>query len=128
MGEHGAQTTGGSEPPRRFAASAHGLDSADPFEECDQRRRGAEADGAQGEGVEHASGPSEPCARQPRGHSRAQATKGPAEGRLSGAEAHPQRCEREEDEPVVRLSQRALPLIELLEAAVKDECDVMWDR
>jgi hypothetical protein len=38
------------------------------------------------------------------------------------------RCCREEDEPVVRLSQRALPLIELLEAAVKDECDVMWDR
>ena len=36
--------------------------------------------------------------------------------------------DREEDEPVVRLSQRALPLIELLEAAVKDECDVMWDR
>jgi hypothetical protein len=29
---------------------------------------------------------------------------------------------------LVRLSQRALPLIELLEAAVKDECDVMWDR
>jgi hypothetical protein len=36
--------------------------------------------------------------------------------------------EREEDEPVVRLSQRAMPLIELLEAAVKDECDVMWDH
>ncbi len=36
--------------------------------------------------------------------------------------------DREDDEPVVRLSQRALPLIELLEAAVKDECDVMWDR
>ena len=36
--------------------------------------------------------------------------------------------DREENEPVVRLSQRALPLIELLEAAVKDECDVMWDR
>ena len=36
--------------------------------------------------------------------------------------------DREKDEPVVRLSQRALPLIELLEAAAKDECDVMWDR
>ena len=36
--------------------------------------------------------------------------------------------DREENEPVVRLSQRALPLIELLEAAAKDECDVMWDR
>ena len=36
--------------------------------------------------------------------------------------------EPEESEPVVRLSQRALPLIELLEAAVKEECDVMWDH
>ena len=36
--------------------------------------------------------------------------------------------DREEDEPVVRLSQRALPLIELLEAAVNEACDVMWDR
>jgi hypothetical protein len=36
--------------------------------------------------------------------------------------------DREENEPVVRLSQRAQPLIELLEAAAKDECDVMWDR
>jgi hypothetical protein len=32
------------------------------------------------------------------------------------------------DEPVIRLSLRALPLVELLEAAVRDECDGMWDR
>ena len=36
--------------------------------------------------------------------------------------------DREEDEPVIRLSQRALPLIELLEAAAKEQCDVMWHR
>ena len=44
------------------------------------------------------------------------------------APANDDSSEREEDEPVVRLSQRALPLIELLEAAVKEECDVMWDH
>jgi hypothetical protein len=44
------------------------------------------------------------------------------------APASDEDSDREEDEPVVRLSQRALPLIELLEAAVKYECDVMWDR
>ena len=34
----------------------------------------------------------------------------------------------DEDEPIVSLSQRALPLIELLEAAAKAECNVMWDK
>ena len=34
----------------------------------------------------------------------------------------------EEEEPPVSLSHRALPLIKLLKAAAKDECDVMWDR
>lgn len=33
-----------------------------------------------------------------------------------------------EGEPVVSLSHRALPLIELLEAAVKAQCNVMWDK
>jgi hypothetical protein len=33
-----------------------------------------------------------------------------------------------DEEPVVSLSHRALPLIELLKAAEKAECDVMWDR
>lgn len=32
----------------------------------------------------------------------------------------------DEDEPPVSLSNRALPLIELLAAAAKDGCDVMW--
>ena len=36
--------------------------------------------------------------------------------------------DREEDEPVIRLSQRALPLIDLLEAAATEQCDVMWHR
>jgi len=33
---------------------------------------------------------------------------------------------RDEDEPPVTLPHRALPLIELLKAAAKDECAVMW--
>jgi hypothetical protein len=33
----------------------------------------------------------------------------------------------EDEEPAVSLGQRALPLIELLKAAAKAECNVMWD-
>ena len=33
----------------------------------------------------------------------------------------------EDEEPPVSLSHRALPLIELLKAAAKAECNVMWD-
>lgn len=36
--------------------------------------------------------------------------------------------EGEDDEPVITLSQRAWPLIELLKAAAKEKCSVMWDR
>lgn len=32
-----------------------------------------------------------------------------------------------DDEPPVSLAHRALPLIELLKAAEKEECNVMWD-
>jgi hypothetical protein len=40
----------------------------------------------------------------------------------------PETAEDEErDEPAVSLSNRALPLIELLDAAAKADCDVMWD-
>ena len=35
-------------------------------------------------------------------------------------------AEGEDDEPAVTLSHRALPLIELLKAAAKAECNVMW--
>lgn len=34
----------------------------------------------------------------------------------------------EEPEPPVSLAHRALPLIELLTAAAKARCDVLWDR
>jgi hypothetical protein len=34
----------------------------------------------------------------------------------------------EDGEPVVSLSHRALPLIELFEAAAKTKCNVMWDK
>jgi len=36
--------------------------------------------------------------------------------------------EEEEKEPPVSLAHRALPLIELLEAAATARCDVLWDR
>ncbi len=35
--------------------------------------------------------------------------------------------EAEDDEPAVSLPHRALPLIELLKAAAKANCNVMWD-
>ena len=34
--------------------------------------------------------------------------------------------EREEDEPAVSLQHRALPLVDLLRAAAKANCNVMW--
>ena len=37
-------------------------------------------------------------------------------------------AEEEDAEPAVSLSHRALPLIELLKAAAKANCDVMWDK
>lgn len=36
-------------------------------------------------------------------------------------------AQEEDDEPPVSLPHRALPLIELLKAAAKAECNVMWD-
>ena len=36
--------------------------------------------------------------------------------------------EEEAPEPPVQLAHRALPLIELLEASLKEQCDVMWDQ
>ena len=47
-----------------------------------------------------------------------------AEQQLAG----PDQSEDEEGEPVVSLSHRALPLIELLEAAAKTKSNVMWDK
>ncbi len=41
----------------------------------------------------------------------------------------PEKSEEEDDrEPIVSLSHRALPLIELLKAAAKKKCNVMWDK
>jgi hypothetical protein len=39
----------------------------------------------------------------------------------------PEEVAEEEDEPAVSLPHRALPLIELLKAAAKAKCNVMWD-
>jgi hypothetical protein len=36
-------------------------------------------------------------------------------------------AQAEDDEPAVSLTQRALPLIELLRSAAKAKCNVMWD-
>jgi hypothetical protein len=37
-------------------------------------------------------------------------------------------AEEEEGEPAVSLPHRALPVIELLKAAARARCDVMWDK
>jgi hypothetical protein len=44
------------------------------------------------------------------------------------APAPEQTADEEDDEPVVTLSHRAFPLIELLKAAASAKCDVMWDK
>jgi hypothetical protein len=36
--------------------------------------------------------------------------------------------DEDEERPKVRLSQRALPLVELLSAAARQGCNVMWDH
>lgn len=41
--------------------------------------------------------------------------------------AQQQPASQDEEEPAVSLHHRALPLVELLKAAAKAECDVMWD-
>ena len=33
----------------------------------------------------------------------------------------------EQSEPVVSIGHRAMPLVELLNSAIDDQCDVMWD-
>jgi len=45
---------------------------------------------------------------------------------IKATEAVPPVDDEDEDEPKVSMSHRALPLIELLTAAAKDGCDVMW--
>ena len=45
---------------------------------------------------------------------------------IEAVKAEPSVDEEDEDEPQVSLSHRALPLIDLLTAAVKEGCDVMW--
>ena len=35
--------------------------------------------------------------------------------------------DKDEDKPVVSISNRALPLIDLLTAAIEADCDVMWE-
>ncbi|MBT8120530.1 MAG: DUF1840 domain-containing protein [Gammaproteobacteria bacterium] len=41
-------------------------------------------------------------------------------------DSEPVREPEDDDEPVVSMAHRALPLIDLLSAAASDECDVMW--
>ena len=45
---------------------------------------------------------------------------------IEAEKAAPTVDDEDEDEPQVSLSNRALPLINLLTAAVRDGCDVMW--
>jgi len=44
------------------------------------------------------------------------------------AQSSEQPAENEDGEPVISLSHRALPLIELLRAAAKEKAFVMWDK
>jgi hypothetical protein len=49
---------------------------------------------------------------------------------VAGSKPLPERQDTkqaDDDEPPVSLSQRALPLIELLKAAEKNKCNVMWE-
>ena len=46
--------------------------------------------------------------------------------RIEAAKAAPPVDDEDEDVPQVSLSHRALPLIDLLAAAAKEGCDVMW--
>ncbi len=45
---------------------------------------------------------------------------------FEAAKAAPSVDDEDEDEPQVSLSNRALPLIDLLTAAAQEGCDVMW--
>jgi hypothetical protein len=45
---------------------------------------------------------------------------------IDAAKAAPPAPDDDEEEPVVSLAHRALPLIELLDAAVKADANVMW--
>ena len=45
---------------------------------------------------------------------------------IEAAKAAPSVDDEDEDEPQVSLSNRALPLINLLTAAAEEGCDVMW--
>lgn len=48
------------------------------------------------------------------------------QGIKSNASSTPQPMNKDEHEPPVSLAHRALPLIELLSAAAKEKCDVLW--
>jgi hypothetical protein len=51
-----------------------------------------------------------------------------AADRAASGESTPNGAESDDsEEPAVSLAHRAFPLIELLEAAAKRKCDVMWD-
>ena len=45
---------------------------------------------------------------------------------IEAAKAAPPVDDEDEDEPQVSLSNRALPLVNLLTAAAREGCDVMW--
>ena len=46
----------------------------------------------------------------------------------AGSQAPSQSTGHDEDEPVVGLGHRALPLVELLKAAARARCNVIWDK
>jgi hypothetical protein len=50
------------------------------------------------------------------------------EAGLKQVPASEEPAEGDDGEPAVSIQHRALPLVELLEAAATANCDVMWDR
>lgn len=50
------------------------------------------------------------------------------EGKSRSQESDPQTEGNDPDDQIISLTYRAIPLIELLTAAAKKHCDVMWDK
>jgi hypothetical protein len=46
---------------------------------------------------------------------------------LKGGSGFSSKPDEEEDDEEIELSKRAIPLINLLQASIKKECDVLWD-
>jgi Domain of unknown function (DUF1840) len=48
--------------------------------------------------------------------------------KLAQSDQPSQKSDNDEKEEAISLDKRAIPLIEMLEAAIKENCNVMWDK